>query len=117
MELDRGGWSWVEVGVRFSNTLNLSNCNLSNQEKQQLKLGLDYCFLNKNENIQRFQATNMESLADNVKGRVDHRNLEHFQEFLRGHTDIFINNIYVTKDYTYQSLRGLIQNKDICIMT
>ena len=42
-------------------------------------------------------------------------NLEHFHEFLRGYTDIFNNNIYATKDYTYHNLRGLIQKKDIVV--
>ena len=58
----------------------------------------------------------MESLADSVKGNIDHKNLEHFHEFLRGYTDIFTNNIYATKDYTYHNLRGMIQNKDIVVV-
>ena len=57
----------------------------------------------------------MESLADSVKGNINHKNLEHFHEFLRGHSDIFTNNIYVTKDYTYHNLCGMIQNKDIVV--
>ena len=44
------------------------------------------------------------------------KNLEHFHEFLRGYTDIFTNNIYATKDYTYHNLRGIIQNKDIVVV-
>ena len=72
---------------------------------------MDYCFVDKNKDIQRFPATNMESLAESVKGSIDHKNLEHFHEFLRGYTDIFTNNIYATKDYTYHNLRGMIQNK------
>ena len=47
--------------------INLSNYNLSSQKIQQLKLGLDYCFIDKNYNVQRFLAANMESLADSVK--------------------------------------------------
>ena len=54
----------------------------------------------------------MEFLADSVKGNTDYKNLEHFHEFLRGYTDIFTNNIYATKDYTYHNLCGMIQNKD-----
>ena len=96
--------------------INLSNYNLSNQERQQLKFGLDYCFVDKNKDIWRFLAANMESLADSVKGNIDHKNLEHFHEFLRGYTDIFTNNIYATKDYTYHNLRGMIQNKDIVVV-
>ena len=37
-------------------------------------------------------------------------------EFLRGYTDIFTNNIYATKDYTYHNLRGMIQNKEIVVV-
>ena len=96
--------------------INLSNYNLSNQERQQLKLGLDYCFVDKNKDVHRVSAANMESLADSVKGNINHKDLEHFQEFLRGYTDIFTNNIYVTKDYTYHNLRGMIQNKDIVVV-
>ena len=55
----------------------------------------------------------MESLADSVKGNIDHKNLEYFREFQLGYTDIFTNNIYATKNYTYHNLRGMIQNKDI----
>ena len=58
----------------------------------------------------------MESLADNVKDRVEEKNLKHFHEFLRGYTYIFINNIYATKDYTYNNLHGLIQNKYIVVV-
>ena len=96
--------------------INLSNYNLSSQETQQLKLGLDYCFVDKNKDVRRFLAANMESLADSVKGIIDHKNLEHFHEFLHGYTDTFTNNIYATKDYAYHNLRGMIQNKDIVVV-
>ena len=62
----------------FCSRNNSSNYNLSNQERQQLKLGLDYCFIDKNKDIQRFLAANMESLADSVKYNIDHKNLEYF---------------------------------------
>ena len=57
----------------------------------------------------------MESLADNVKDKTDHRNIEYFNEFLCGYTDIFTNNIYARKDYTCHNIRGLVQNKDIVV--
>ena len=57
--------------------INLSDYNLSSQETQQLKLSLDYCFVDKNKDVRRFLAANMESLADSVKGNIDHKkNLE-----------------------------------------
>ena len=69
--------------------VSVSNYNLSNQERQQLKLGLDYCFVDKNKDVGRFLAANMESLADSVKDNIDHKNLEHFHELLRGYADIY----------------------------
>ena len=80
------------------------------------KLGLEYCFVNKNKDVRRFLATNMESLGNSIKGNIDHKNLEHFHEFLRGYTDILTNNIYATKDYTDHNPRGMIQNKDIVVV-
>ena len=73
-------------------------------------------FAYKNKDVWRFLAANVESLADSVKGNIDHKHLEHFQEFLRGYTDIFTNNVYATKDYTYHNLRGMIKNKDIVVV-
>ena len=61
-------------------------------------------------------AANIESLVDSVKGNIDHKNLEHFHEFLSDYTHIFTDNIYATKDYTYHNLRGMIQNKDIVVV-
>ena len=80
--------------------INLSIYNLSNQEGQQLKLGFDYRFVDKNKDVQRFLAANMEPLADSLKRTSIIKNLEHFLEFLCGYTDIFTNNIYATKYYT-----------------
>ena len=58
----------------------------------------------------------MGSLAESIKSNINHKNLEHFHEFLHGYTDIFSNNIYATKDYTYHNLCGMIQNKDIVVV-
>ena len=96
--------------------INLSSYSLSNQEKQQLKVGLDYSFVDKHNNVKKFLAANMETLADRAKNKVDHSELENFHEFLRGYTDIFTNNIYATKDYTYHNLREMIQNKDVVVV-
>ena len=58
----------------------------------------------------------MESLADNVKNRVDHKSFIFYGSFSRGYTDIFTHNIYATIDYTYHNFRGLIQNKSIVVI-
>ena len=82
--------------------INLSNYNLSNQERQQLKLGLDYCIVDENKEVWRFLAANMESLANSLKGNIDHKNSQHVHEFLFGYAYIFNNYIYAAKDYLYQ---------------
>ena len=42
--------------MKYKLIINLSNYNLSNQERQQFKLGLDYCFFDKNIDVWRFLA-------------------------------------------------------------
>ena len=90
-------------------TITLSNYNPSNPERQQLQLDLDWFVDNHKDVVAAYK----ESLADSVKGHINHKNLEHFHEILCGYTDIFINNIYDTKDYTYHNLRDMIQKKTL----
>ena len=35
---------------------------------------------------------------------------------MRGYTDIFTENVFQTKDYTYHNLKNLIRAKDVVIM-
>ena len=63
----------------------------------------------------QISTANMESLADIIKDNNNHKNLEHFREFLRSYTDIFTNNIYAKKDYPYYNLRGMIHNKGVIV--
>ena len=94
--------------------INLSNYILL--EKQQLKLGLGYCFVDKNKDVLKFLAANFGSLADSIKANIDDKNLEHFHEFLRGYRDIFANNIDAAKGYTYHNFLGMIHTKDIVVV-
>ena len=50
------------------------NYNLSNHERQHLKLDLDY-FVDANKDFQRFVKTNMETLTDSFKSNIEHKNL------------------------------------------
>ena len=43
--------------------------------------------------------------------------IEEYHEFPRGYTNIFINNMNNTKDYTYSNLKVLIKNKDLCVLS
>ena len=61
-----------------------------NQERRQLKLDLHYFFVDKHKNVWFFQSVDMESLAVGLKDNSDHKNSEHFHEFLRAHTGFFL---------------------------
>ena len=54
-------FSYMDVPI-----INLSNYHISNQERQQLKLGLDYCLVAKYKEVQRFLAPDMEYLVDGI---------------------------------------------------
>ena len=58
---------------------------------------LDFCFVDKNKDVQRSLAANIESLVDTMKDNIGHKNLK-LHELLRCSTDIFINSVYSTKE-------------------
>ena len=84
--------------------------------KTTVKTWFGYFFVDKNKDVQRFLAANTEFLAESANDNIDHKSSEHFHEFLRGYTDIFTNNIYTTKDCTYQNLPGMIKIKGIVVV-
>ena len=84
-------------------------------ERSQLKLGLKYSFINKSKNQQKFLPANLESICQNVDKDIGQTMKEEFREFLRGYIDIFIRNMNNAKDHTYNNLKQLIKNKNLCI--
>ena len=89
---------------------------LSNKEKKQLKLGLKRNFRDKNKNIKRLLAANMYRVAERVENSLDQNHVEHFHEFMGAYTEIFTNNIFATKGYTYQNLKDVIWGKDLVLL-
>ena len=79
-------------------------------------MGLNHCFINKDKNIKKHIAANMESIAYIPSDKVGQTDLENFYEFLRGNTDIFAKNVISTEDPTYKELKTLIHNKDVVIL-
>ena len=96
--------------------INLSSYTLNDSEYNQLKFGLNHCFINKDKHIKKDIATNMESLAYSASKQVDPSQLENFHEFLRGYTYIFSKNVLSTNDETYKDLKNLIRKSDIGIL-
>ena len=78
---------------------------LSNKEDQQLKFGLKHSSIDKNKNIKRLLAANIKRITKRVESYLDHDTAENFREFMRVYTDVFTNNIFPTKGYTYSNLK------------
>ena len=97
--------------------INLSDYELSELERKQLQLGLEYSFVNKDRNLKKNLAANLETLASQASSFVSHTKLEDFHELLPPYTDIFTKNIYATKGYTYKNLKNLIENKDLVVLS
>ena len=97
--------------------VNLTKYVLSTVERSQLELGLQYSFISKSKNQQKFLAANLESICQKVDKDIDQGMKEEFHEFLRGYTNIFIKNMNNTKDHTYNNLKQLIKNKNLCVLS
>ena len=93
---------------------NLSRQVLSTVERSQLGLGLEYSFINKSKNQRKFLA---ESTCQSVDKNIDQGLKQEFHELRRGYTDIFIKNVNNTKDHTYNNLKALIKNKNLCVLS
>ena len=63
--------------------INLSYIELTSDETNQLKLGLEYSLTDKNKYIKNNLASNFEALADKVTENLENCNCEDFHEFLR----------------------------------
>ena len=96
--------------------INISSYTLNDSEYNQLKFGLNHCFINKDKHIKKDIATNMESLAYSASKQVDPSQLENFHEFLSGYTDIFSKNVLSTNDKTYKNLKNIIRKSNIVIL-
>ena len=106
----------VVIKHYFVPIINTSKYVLSNKEEQQLKLGFKHSFVDKNNNIRRLLASNLERITERDENYLDHDQVENFLEFMRAYTAIFTNNIFATKDYTYHNLKDMIRDKDLVLL-
>ena len=97
--------------------VNLSSYDLSESERKQLHLGLEYSFVDKSKYLKKNIAANFESVSHRVSESTNHDHLEDFHEFLRAYTDIFTKNIYATKDFTYKNLKNIIKDENIAALS
>ena len=96
--------------------INLSRYKLNDSEYNQLKFGLNHCFINKDKHIKKDIVANMESLAYSVSKQVGPSQLENSHEFLRRYINIFSKKVLSTNDETYKTLKNLIRKNDTVIL-
>ena len=58
----------------------------------------------------------MERITEGVENCLDHDQLKNFHGFKCACTDIFTNNIFATKNFTYHSLKDMIRDKDLVLL-
>ena len=75
--------------------VNLSSYDLSELERKQLHLGLEYSFVDKSKHLKKNISANFEIVSHKVSESINHDQLEDFHEFLRAYTDIFYRNIFM----------------------
>ena len=96
--------------------INLSSVEISDKEKEVLKYGLQHSFVDRSKYIKQNLAIEIEALADSTNEYVKQEDKEEYHELLIQYTNIFSKNVYDTKDFTYQTLKNLINNRDIVIL-
>ena len=82
-----------------------------------MKYDLHHSFIDKNRFIKRDLGVELESLATNVDEFVSPEVKEEFHQFLRNTTYTLTNNVYHTKDDTYNKTKSLRDNKNIVILS
>ena len=82
-----------------------------------MKYDLHHSFIDKNRFIKRDLGVELESLATNVDEFLSPEVKEEFHQFLRNTTYTLTNNVYHTKDDTYNKTKSLRDNKNIVILS
>ena len=76
-----------------------------------MKYGLHHSFIDKNRFIKQDLGVELESLAANVDEFVSPEVNEEFHQFLRNSTYTVANNVYQTKNDTYNKTKSFRDNK------
>ena len=97
--------------------IDLSNTELTLEESRQLNLVLEYSFVDKTKNIEKFLAANFKSIADRITDNLQSDQRENVHEFLRAYVDISTKSVYTTLDYTYKHLKRIINDKNLVVVS
>ena len=77
--------------------------------------GLKQCFEEKNKYIKKDIAVEFETLCSSVDKDISPDDKENLHEFSKSATNTFTQNVYRTKDNTYNLLKLLKANKDVAL--
>ena len=97
--------------------VNFSYIELTSDDTNQSKLGLEYSFIDKNKHIKKNLAVNFESLADKVTKSLENCKHDNIRELPREYEDIFIKSIYQAGDNTYKNLKRTINDPNIAVVS
>ena len=97
--------------------VNLYSYDLSELERNQLHLGLEYSIVEKPKHLKKNIAANSEIVSHRVSESINHDQLADFHDFRRAYTDIFSKHIYATKDFTYKNLKNIIKDENVAILS
>ena len=88
--------------------INFSTTHSTQKQLNQLKIGLDYSFVDENKHAKMNIAASMESLAEAVVKGLDNKKREDFHEILQSYTNILSRNLFF-KRLHIQQLKTLNQ--------
>ena len=78
--------------------LHMYMLKLNQKELNQLKMGVDYSFVDKNKHVKKNIAASIEHVAGAVDKDLDNEKGKDFHESLRAYTDILSKNLYLSTD-------------------
>ena len=66
--------------------------------------------------MKKYLAANLESLVYSINKTVENDKKEEVHEFLRAYCNLFTNNVYNSKDYTFTNLKRLRNDESIVVI-
>ena len=82
--------------------INFSTTHSIQKQLNQLKIGLDYSFVDENKYVKMNIAASMESLAEAVVKGLDNEKREDFHELLLSYTNILSKNLFFKRLHIQQ---------------
>ena len=106
-----------QSSYNYSNVPIINLSSVQSLDISPLEHGLKQCFVDNSKYIKKDIAVEFETLCSWLDEDISPDDKENFNEFLRSTTNTFTENVYRTKDSTYNLLKLLQRNKDIVLLS